>query len=298
MISPAAEVFIDTALIESLLRDQFPELTGEVRVVAHGWDNVIARLGSRLCVRMPRRALSAPLVQHEAEWLPSLAPTLPADVPTPVAVGQPGLGYPWTWLVCPWFEGRPLADVAVVERHLVATQLGAFVSALHRPAPPSAPASPWRGVPLRVLEPLVIGRLERLPPADAALASAVWSRCAEAPPHAGPPMWLHGDLHPLNVLVRPDAAPGLRAVIDWGDLCRGDPAADLAVAWLAFDERGRAAFREAASKRHRPGDPIWDRALAWAVSLGMLFLLDADPGTVLHGIGEHLLGQLRRDELS
>jgi MFS family permease len=39
----------------------------------------------------------------------------------------------------------------------------------------------------------------------------------------------------------------------------------------------------------------WDRALAWAASLGMLFMLDAEPGTVEHGIGEHLLVQLRLD---
>jgi hypothetical protein len=54
------------------------------------------------------------------------------------------------------------------------------------------------------------------------------------------------------------------------DLCCGDPATDLAIAWLAFDERGRAAFRGAASKRHPLDNPIWDRALGWAISLGLL----------------------------
>lgn len=258
-----------------------------------GWDNVIARLGNNLCVRLPRRALSAPLVQHEADWLPRLAPALLVDVPTCVAVGKPGLTYPWTWLVCPWFAGRQLANVAVDDRALVATQLGGFVSALHHPAPEDAPASPWRGIPLTDLEPRVVERLNQIDPVDAATLSAVWSRCADASPHVGPPIWVHGDLHPLNVLARSDAAPALRAVIDWGDLCRGDPATDLAVAWLAFDERGRAAFRAAASSRHPLDDPIWDRALAWAIALGVLFMLDAEPGTVAHGIGEHLLTQLR-----
>ncbi len=294
MRSPPAEVDIDAPLIEALLHDQFPELTGEVRIVANGWDNVIARLGDDLCVRMPRRELSAPLAQHEADWLPRIAPGLPVDVPTPLAVGKPGLDYPWTWLVCPWFDGRPLTDVAVERRAPVATQLGAFVSALHRPAPEDAPASPWRGIALCDVESRMVERLEQIPPADAATLSAVWSRCADAPPHGGPPLWLHGDLHPLNVLARSDATPALRAVIDWGDLCRGDPATDLAVAWLAFDEPGRAAFRAAAAKRHPLADPVWDRALGWAVSLGVLFMLDPEPGTPAHGIGEHLLTQLRR----
>lgn len=293
MRTPPAEVDIDAALIAALLLEQFPELAGEVRVVASGWDNVIARLGPDLCVRVPRRALSAPLVQHEADWLGQLAPALPVDVPTPVAVGEPGLGYPWTWLVCPWFDGRLVTDVAVEERTVIATQLGAFVSALHRPAPEEAPASPWRGIPLSDVEPHVAERLRQISPADAATISAVWSRCLATPPYLGPPIWLHGDLHPLNVLARFDAAPALRAVIDWGDLCCGDPATDLAIAWLAFDERGRAAFRATASRRHPLNDPIWDRALAWAVSLGLLFMLDAEPGTAAHGVGEHLLGQLR-----
>ena len=83
---------------------------------------LLAFLGARL----PRRALSAPLVRHEADWLPQLAPTLPVQVPTPVAVGEPGRGYPWTWLVCPWFAGRPLTDVAVEDRTRVAAALGGF----------------------------------------------------------------------------------------------------------------------------------------------------------------------------
>lgn len=298
MSTPPAEVDVDAALITALVQDQLPELAGEVRIVANGWDNVIARLGDELCVRVPRRALSAPLVQHEADWLPRLAPGLSVDVPTPVAIGRPALGYPWTWLVCPWFGGRPLADVAVAGRVLVAAQLGSFVSELHSPAPPGAPVSPWRGTSLAELEPRVVERLTRVSAADRSTFSRVWDRCVDAPPYGGPPVWLHGDLHPLNVLATDGstAVPELRAVIDWGDVCCGDAATDLAVAWLGFDRAGRAAFRAAASPRHPPDDPIWDRALGWAVSLAMLFLLDAEPGTALPGVGEHLLAQLGHDE--
>ncbi|CAA9307913.1 MAG: hypothetical protein AVDCRST_MAG48-1832, partial [uncultured Friedmanniella sp.] len=192
MRTPPAEVVIGTALVEELLRDQFPWLAGEVRVVASGWDDVIARVGPDRWVRMPRRALSAPLVQHEADWLPVLAATLPLDVPNPVAVGRPGAGYPWMWLVCPWFEGRRLADVPVGERARAATQLGAFVAALHRPVPHAAPVSHGRGIPLAAVEPSVVERLAQVPADDAAILRAVWDRCAGAPSHPGPPLWLHG----------------------------------------------------------------------------------------------------------
>jgi aminoglycoside phosphotransferase (APT) family kinase protein len=289
--TPPAEVEIDAGLIERLLRDQFPELAGPVHVVASGWDNVIARVGDAHCVRMPRRELAAPLVRHEADWLPRLADALPVDVPVAVAVGEPGLGYPWTWLVCPWFQGVRLTDVAVENRVPAASALGAFVSALHRPAPPDAPVSAWRGIALREIAPTVAARLAEVPAAAAATPWTHWDRYQSAPPYDGPPMWLHGDLHPLNVLVRSTSTPTLRAVLDWGDLCCGDPATDLAIAWLAFDERGRAAFRAAAARRHPLDDPIWDRAVGWAVSLGLLFMLDAEPGTAPYGVGEHLLAQ-------
>ena len=141
----------------------------------------------------------------------------------------------------------------------------------------------------------MLERLKHIPADDAATLWAGWSRCAEVPAHQGQAVWLHGDLHPLNVLADFDAPAALRAVIDWGDLCRGDPATDLAIAWLAFDAAGRAAFRHAAAGRHRLGDPVRDRALAWAISLGLVFMRDAEPGTVARGVGEHLLVQVERE---
>ncbi len=248
--------------------------------------------------------MSAPLTQHEADWLPELAGSLlvdvPVDVPAAVRVGRPALGYPWTWLVCPWFDGRPVADVPLHRRGRIAGRLGTFVAALHRPAPVGAPQSPWRGISLAELEPRVIERLDRLPGAEAGVLERAWNRSANVTAHAGPPSWLHGDLHPLNLLADllaghtdPEEEPALTAVIDWGDLTQGDPATDLAVAWLAFDQQGRERFRRSAAARHRPDDPVWDRARAWAVSFAALLLLDAEPGTTLEAIGRHTLAQLR-----
>ena len=113
--------------------------------------------------------------------------------------------------------------------------------------------------------------------------------------HAGALRW-DGAAERPTARRNAGAPPSLRAVLDWGDLCCGDPAADLAIAWLGFDERGREGFRREASTPHPLDDPIWDRALGWAVALGLLFMLDAEPGTVAHGIGEHLLTQLRLGE--
>jgi aminoglycoside phosphotransferase (APT) family kinase protein len=58
----------------------------------------------------------------------------------------------------------------------------------------------------------------------------------------GPPIWLHGDLHPFNLVVNQGR---LSAVIDFGDLCAGDPATDLAVAWMLFPLAVRSVFGDA-----------------------------------------------------
>ena len=66
---------------------------------------------------------------------------------------------------------------------------------------------------------------------DDGLRAARWSR---------PPVWLHGDPHPWNLVHRDGRLAGL---VDFGDVCAGDPASDLAGAWLAFDADQRSRFR-------------------------------------------------------
>lgn len=61
-----------------------------------------------------------------------------------------------------------------------------------------------------------------------------------AAPAATDRVWLHGDLHPGNVVVRKG---GLVGLIDWGDMTGGDPATDLAAAWtLLRSDAERQAF--------------------------------------------------------
>ncbi|WP_442941951.1 phosphotransferase [Nonomuraea sp. NBC_00507] len=62
---------------------------------------------------------------------------------------------------------------------------------------------------------------------------AVWDDAAVAPGWAGPALWLHGDLHPANVLTADGTICG---VIDFGDLFAGDPAVDLAAAWILLPD--------------------------------------------------------------
>src|SRR5262245_60720364 len=97
---PAADVAIDRSLIQSLLREQHADLAQlPLTAVGEGWDNQLFRLGDELAVRMPRRAASAALIEHEQRWLPHLSERLPLPVPVPFRVGRPGCGFPWSWSI-------------------------------------------------------------------------------------------------------------------------------------------------------------------------------------------------------
>jgi aminoglycoside phosphotransferase (APT) family kinase protein len=98
---------------------------------------------------------------------------------------------------------------------------------------------------------------------DRAAVRQLWSALVVAPAWSGPPLWLHGDAHPLNLLVHDGR---LSAFIDFGDLTAGDPASDLSVAWMMFPERERTTFRRAAGS---VDDATWARARGWAVALGV-----------------------------
>lgn len=259
MGEPEAEIDIDVSLVRSLLRDQHPDLAHQrLQEVGSGWDNAIFRLGSELVVRLPRRQLSVPLVLHEQEWLPELAPNLTLPVPVPLRRGVPGPRYPWPWSVTRWFPGTAADRVSRNRLALLVEQLARFLVSLHRPAPAAAPRNPYRGIPLAERDQRTREQLTALGNPQ---AMETWDMLCATPAWPGPPMWLHGDLHPSNLIV---GKSGLAAVIDFGDICAGDPATDLAVAWLLFDLDLRARFRAVL-----PADSdTWARARAWALALG------------------------------
>jgi aminoglycoside phosphotransferase (APT) family kinase protein len=239
---PAAEVLIDVDLLGALVARQFPTLAScSIEIVANGWDNVVARLGDDLAIRAPRRSAGVALIDHECTWLPEIARRVPIAVPTPVHRGEPDHGFPWPWAIVAWVDGTA-ADLAGPATTADADTLADVLRALATPAPVSAPRNPYRGVPLADRAERVGEYLERIGGPDHASLTAIWSDALAAPVHVGPPVWLHGDLHPGNLVVRDGRLAG---VIDWGDLTSGDPAADLQVAWTWFGPDARARFLEA-----------------------------------------------------
>jgi len=214
---PAAEVNIDAELVSSLLSSQHPDLVGlGLKEVGSGWDNAIFRVGTDLAVRLPRRLMSVPLILHEQKWLSEIAPHLPAAIPVPLRAGAPGAGFPWPWSITPWFAGSTADRASLAEVQTCAGQLGLFLRSLHRPAPTDAPRNPCRGMPLAPRDQLTRPGIEALDEAiDHELVWRTWERLRDTPAWTGLPVWIHGDLHPFNLIL---SKGGLAAVIDWGDI--------------------------------------------------------------------------------
>jgi len=287
--TPVAEFPIDEALVSRLLTDQHGDLAHlPLRAIAAGWDNTMFRLGDHLAVRLPRRAAAATLIGHEQRWLPGLSQRLPLPVPAPYRVGQPALGYPWQWSVVPWLKGvtadhnEPDASQAV--------PFVRFLRALHVPAPVDAPVNAVRGVPLRHRAAAVEARMERLAGRTDLITSRlkqIWNEALEAPLDVGS-TWLHGDLHPRNVLVEDGAITG---IIDWGDLTSGDCSTDLAAIWMVFPDP-HLQYRALAEYANL-SEPTLRRARGWAVLFGVMLL---DTGLIDNPrdaqLGERILGRV------
>ncbi|GFE19238.1 phosphotransferase [Streptomyces glebosus] len=236
-----SESEITADLVHDLLREQHPDLAGlAIREVAGGWDNQQWRLGDELAVRMPRTERAPDLQRKECRWLPVLAPRLPLPVPNPVRIGEPSARFPKPWTIMTWVPGEPLDFTSISRSDHAADTLAGFLTALHVEAPADAPISSDRGAHPKkytdgfdhFFEAVALDGI-----ADA--VRAVWDDAVAAPEWEGPPVWVHGDLHPANVVVSDGTLSG---VIDFGDMCAGDPAWDLAAAWVVLPAGGAARF--------------------------------------------------------
>ncbi|MGB5952266.1 MAG: aminoglycoside phosphotransferase family protein [Ornithinimicrobium sp.] len=282
---PTADVSIDTALVTALVAQQHPDLAAlQVTHAAGGWDNEVFRLGREYAVRIPRRRMAAALIEHELTWLPQLARRLPLPIPAPIRRGAPGCGYPWAWSITRWLPGQTLASQPVDDVKALARDLGGFVAAMGVPAAPKAPRNPFRGVPLRQRNARVTSGINSLTdPEQHGRARSVWAAALSAPEYVESPVWLHGDLHPANLITLEGQ---LSAVIDFGDLTCGDPATDLSVAWMLFDAADRARFREAAGGCD---DTTWRRAQGNALAHALACLSASDDDPVIGAIGRRTL---------
>jgi aminoglycoside phosphotransferase (APT) family kinase protein len=262
---------IDDDLVRRLIAGQFPRWAGLAveRWPSGGTVNAMYRLGDDMVVRLPLVQGGVKDVSMEREWLPRLAPHLPTRIPEVLGTGEPAHGYPWPWSVYRWLAGEHPEAGALSEPVPLAGDLAAFVAAMRSITLPDAPKA-HRGGPVASLDAdtrKAIRELRGIPQEDVDwdAAASVWEEALRAPRWHGPPVWLHADLMPGNLLID---GGRLASVIDFGCVGVGDPACDLYPAWNLLPADAREVFRETLGV----DDATWIRGRGRTLSQALIAL--------------------------
>lgn len=249
-----AERSVPPGLARRLVEAQFPELAPVALVtLGKGWDNAAYLVNETWVFRFPRREVAAKLIVTESRVMPRIAAALPLPVPVPELVGTAGDDYPWPFAGhrCLWGRTACVAAPSDGDRLRAAPVLAGFLRALH--------ALPADSAAARHADRDGLGRLDARGKGDGAMQRLAvlqakgflgdvtpWTAIVEEAravtlPHRE--CLVHGDLYARHVLLDEGNAPS--GVIDWGDVHRGHPAVDLAVAWSFLPPAARPAFRKA-----------------------------------------------------
>jgi aminoglycoside phosphotransferase (APT) family kinase protein len=222
--------------VRALVDAQFPawrELPIS-RVAAQGTVNAIFRVGDRLAARFP---LVPRDVGAARDWLAAeaaaareLAGRTRFRTPEPVALGEPGAGYPLPWSVQTWLPGTVATDADPGDSMAFAHDLAEFIRDVRAiDTGGRVFAGTGRGGDLRAHDAWLetcFERSQRL--LDVPRLRREWARLRELPRGPAADVMNHGDLIPGNVLV---SAGRLAGVLDVGGLGPADPALDLVAAW-------------------------------------------------------------------
>lgn len=265
---------ITVSLVQDLIRRQFPQWAAlPVRPVEKsGHDNRTFHLGDAMAVRLPSGPAYQAQAEKEARWLPYLQAHLDFPVSAPLAAGRPEADFPYPWSVNQWIEGDVLRDCEDIGTDQLARDLAAALRALQRIDCSGGPAGGehnfFRGCSLRIYSRQTLEAVEQLKdrlPAERLLE--IWAKCLSIPCDR-PPVWVHGDIAPGNILMRAGRFYGL---IDFGILGTGDPACDYAMAWTYFKPGDREVFLDGLDEGTRL------RAMGWALWKALITYDDADP---------------------
>jgi aminoglycoside phosphotransferase (APT) family kinase protein len=242
---------VDVSDVARMVAAQFPEWAdvGIERVAGTGTVNHLFRLGTRLVARFPLRDADPRVVlgqlqaEHAAMTEFNAVSTVPT--PSPMAIGEPGHGYPLPWSVQTWIDlARLIAAVQADQTN------GRRFSGSGRGGD-LATHDDWVAVCLTQSEGMLpVARLRE-----------GWARLRRLP-LAHEEVMAHKDLIPGNVLVRDGSLVG---VIDTGGYGPADPALDLVAGWHLLDTERRGILREALNV----DDLSWQRGAAWAFQQAM-----------------------------
>jgi aminoglycoside phosphotransferase (APT) family kinase protein len=265
---PHAETRVDEELVRYLLRTQFPAIAEqECWHIGEGFDNFLWRVGDHLVVRLPRREAAVTPMVNEINWLNVLAQRLSLRTPAPLFAGAPSDRFAWPWLIGRWINGEPGDEIDFEADADAARAMGNFLRELHEDAPSEAPTNVWRGIPLAQRTDDFERRARDLEgEIDLNSLLDLWERACNAPTWDRAPRWLHGDFHPGNLVYQDGALVG---VVDFGDLCAGDPATDLAGGLMSLPFEHLDVFF---STYGNLDEATMQRSVGWALLFGVMMV--------------------------
>lgn len=253
---------------------------------APGTVNTIFRLGDRLAARFPLRPGEDLVAEADAAWL--LRGRTRFATPEPVAIGEPGAGYPLPWSLQTWIPGTVATDDDPGGSEPFAADLAEFITGVRAIG---TGGRVFRGTGrggvladhdefMQVCLRNSAGLLD-VPP-----LRVLWAAMRELPRGDDPDVMNHRDLIPGNVLV---AGGRLAGVLDVGGLGPSDPALDLVAAWHLLEAGPRRVLRE----RLGTDDAEWERGRAWAFqqAMGLVwYYRETNPG--MSALGRRTLARI------
>ena len=282
----ANQLVVPVQAVRKLVDEQFPrwrELS--VRSLAsQGTVNALFRIGEEFLARFPLQPADVEAtrrwLQAEARAARELLGRTRFPTPEPVALGEPGAGYPLPWSVQTWLPGTVATDEDPGGSIPFARDLAEFIGAVRAIGTRGRTFSgTGRGGELRSHDGWMETCFERSGHLlDVPRLRRAWAAMRALPRTAGDVM-THGDLIPGNVLVCDGRLAG---VIDVGDMGPADPALDLVGAWHLLEAGPRQVLRDDLDC----SDLEWERGKAWAFeqSMGVIwYYAESNPAMSLMG---------------
>lgn len=260
---------LDVESVRKLLREQFPHWADLALAPfkSSGTDHLLFRLGSEKVVRFPANAEAAQNIPMHAQWMPRFA-ALPLQTPQILGTARPDSSAPFAWTVLNWIDGVDAATASISDWPLTVEILGRFVRELRLVDTSGGLVcgqhNAWRGSPLSALDRRTRAAIDAVSDTyDRRAMLAVWSVALSAPEWCGGPLWVHGDIHAANMIVRDGQIVG---IIDFGLMALGDPACDLAVGWSFIPTEFREPFFDAT----QVDQTTRQRGKGWGLYIGVI----------------------------